>query len=143
MLKNMRSLISGNGLFLRLILKMFTKLVGAFILLTKLELLNKYFLFQKLMKNVTCFLKRILVNLLLLKNLAICILGWFKFLLNHSPERVLMLLFLCVYVMLDLRTLKIAFLIWLLLLLIYRLTIVLSTTLFAVFILNQKVLYDL
>ena len=42
-----------------LILKMFTKLVGLkilFILLTKLELLNKYFLFQKLMKNVV-FLK--------------------------------------------------------------------------------------
>ena len=114
MLKNMRSLIFRNGLFLRLILKMFTKLVGLkmlFILLTKLELLNKYFLFQKLMKNVACFLKRILVNLLLLKNSAICILGWFKFLLNHSPERVLMLLFSCVYVMLDLRTLKIAFLV--------------------------------
>ena len=50
---------------------MFTKLVGLkmlFILLTKLELLNKYFLFQKLVKNVACFLKRILVNLLLLKN---------------------------------------------------------------------------
>ena len=35
------------------------KLVGLkilFILLTKLKLLNKYFLFQKLMKNVACFL---------------------------------------------------------------------------------------
>ena len=31
--------------------------------------------------------------------------------INHSPERVLMLLFSCVYVMLDLRTLKIAFLV--------------------------------
>ena len=58
-----------------------------------------------------CFLKRILVNSLLLKNSAICILEWFKLLLNHSPERVLMLLFSCVYVMLDLRTLKIAFLV--------------------------------
>ena len=45
-----------------------------FILLIKLEQLNKYSLFQKLMKNVACLLKRILVNFLLLKNLAICIL---------------------------------------------------------------------
>ena len=90
------------------------KLVGLkmlFIFLTKLELLNKYFLFQEFMKNVACFLKRILVNFLLLKNSIICILEWFKLLLNHSPERVLMLLFSCVYVMLDLRTLKIAFLV--------------------------------
>ena len=77
----------------------------------KLELLNKYFLFPKLMKNAACFLKRILVNILLLKNSTICILEWFKLLLNHSPERELMLLFSCVYVMLDLRTLKIAFLV--------------------------------
>ena len=90
------------------------KLVGLkmlFIFLTKLELLNKYFLFQEFMKNVACFLKRILVNFLLLKNSIICILEWFKLLLNHSPERVLMLLFSCVYVMLDLRTLKLAFLV--------------------------------
>ena len=36
------------------------KLVGLkmlFIFLTKLELLNKYFLFQEFMKNVACFLK--------------------------------------------------------------------------------------
>ena len=77
----------------------------------KLGLLNKYSLFQKLMKNVACLLKRILVNFLLLKNSAICILEWFKLLLNHSPERELMLLFSCVYVMLDLRTLKIVFLV--------------------------------
>ena len=61
------------------------------------------------MKNVACFLRRILVNLLLLKNSVICILEWFKLLSNYSPERVLMLLFSCVYDMLDLRTLKIAF----------------------------------
>ena len=71
-------------------------LKAIFILLTKLGLLNKYSLFQKLMKNVACFLKEILMNLLLLKNSVICILEWFKLLLNHSPERVLMLLFLCV-----------------------------------------------
>ena len=82
-----------------------------FILLIKLEQLNKYSLFQKLMKNVACLLKRILVNFLLLKNSAICILVWFKLLLNLLPERALMLLFSCVYVMLDLRTLKIAFLV--------------------------------
>ena len=94
--------------------KLFIKLVllkVLFILLTKLELLNKYSLFQKLMKNVACFLKEILVNLLLLKNSVICILEWFKLPLNHSLERLLMLLFSCVYVMLDLRTLKITFLV--------------------------------
>ena len=79
-----------------------------FIMLIKLELLNKYSLFQKLMKNVARLLKRILVNFLLLKSSAIFILVWFKLLLNLSPERALMLLFSCVYVMLDLRTLKIA-----------------------------------
>ena len=36
---------------------------------------------------------------------------WFKLLLNLSPGRALMLLFSCVYMMLDLKTLKIAFLI--------------------------------
>ena len=36
---------------------------------------------------------------------------WFKLLLNISPGRALMLLFSFVYVMLDLRTLKIAFLV--------------------------------
>ena len=49
-----------NGTSLKLVLKLFTKLVGLkilFILLTKLELLNKHFLFPKLMKNVACFLK--------------------------------------------------------------------------------------
>ena len=79
-----------------------------FIMLIKLERLNKYSLFQKLMKNVACLLKRILVNFLLLKSSAIYILVWFKLLLNLSPERALMLLFSCVYAMLDLRTLKIA-----------------------------------
>ena len=67
-----------------------------FILLTKLELLNKYSLFLKFMKNAACFLKEILMNLLLLKNSVICILVWFKLPLNHSSERVLMLMFLCV-----------------------------------------------
>ena len=79
--------------------KLFIKLVllkVLFILLIKLKLLNKYSLFQKFMKNAACFLKEILVNLLLLKNSFICILVWFKLLLNHSPERVLMLLFSCV-----------------------------------------------
>ena len=85
LLKKMSFLISRNGISLKLILKLFIKLVGLkmlFILLTKLELLNKYFLFEKLMKNVACFLKRISVNLLLLKNSAICILVLFKFLLT-------------------------------------------------------------
>ena len=77
----------------------------------KVRTVEQIFLFQELMKNVACFLKRILVNLLLLKNSTICILEWYKLLLNHSPERVLMLLFSCVYMMLDLRTLKIAFLV--------------------------------
>ena len=59
----------------------------------KVKTLNKYFVFPKLMKNAVCFLKKILVNILLLKNSTICILEWFKLLLNHSPDRVLMLLF--------------------------------------------------
>ena len=107
-------LISRNGTSLKLILKLFIKLVllkVLFIMLTKLELLKKYSLFQKFMKHVACFLKEILVNLLLLKNAVICILEWLKLLLKHSLERVLMLLFSCVYKMLDLRTLKIAFLV--------------------------------
>ena len=68
--------ISRNGTSPKLILKLFTKLVGLkilFILLTKLELLNKHFLFQKLMKNIACFLKEILM-IFLLKNSIICIL---------------------------------------------------------------------
>ena len=40
----------------------------------KVRTVEQIFLFQELMKNVACFLKRILVNLLLLKNSAICIL---------------------------------------------------------------------
>ena len=51
--------------------------------------MNKYSLLLKLMKNATCFLKEILMNLLLLKNSVICILEWFKLPLNHSPEKVL------------------------------------------------------
>ena len=82
-----------------------------FIMLIKLELLNKYSLFQKLMKNVARLLKRILVNFLLLKSSAICILVWFKLLLNLLPERALMLQFSCVYVRLGLNILKIAFLV--------------------------------
>ena len=58
-----------------------------FILLTKLELLNKHFLFQELMKNVACFLKETLL-ISLLKNSVICILVWFKLLLNHLLENV-------------------------------------------------------
>ena len=113
LLKKMSFLISRIGIFPKLILKLFKELVGLkmlFILLIKLELLNKHFLFQKLMKNVVCFLKEILM-IFLLKNSVICILVWFKLLLNHSPEMVLMLLFLCVYEMLDLKSLLIAFLV--------------------------------
>ena len=69
---------------------------STFILLTKLELLNKFSLFREFMKNAVCLLKGILVTSLLLKNSVICILVWFKLLLNHLPERVLMLLFSCV-----------------------------------------------
>ena len=77
----------------------------------KVRTVEQIFSISKLMKNVACLLKRILVNFLLLKNSAICILVWFKLLLNLLPERALMLLFSCVYVMLDLNTLKIAFLV--------------------------------
>ena len=90
LLKIKSFLISRNEIFPKLILKLFTKLVGLkinSILLTKLELLNKHFLFQELMKNVACFLKRTLL-ILLLKNSAICILAWFKLLLNHLLEKV-------------------------------------------------------
>ena len=38
------------------------------------------------MKNVAYFLKEILMSSLL-KNSIICILAWFKLLLNHSPEK--------------------------------------------------------
>ena len=77
----------------------------------KVRTVEQIFSISKLMKNVACLLKRILVNFLLLKNSAICILVWFKLLLNLLPERALMLLFSCVYVMLDLNILKIAFLV--------------------------------
>ena len=102
-----------NGTSLKLVLKLFTKLVGLkilFILLTKLELLNKHFLFQKLMKNVACFLKEILM-ILLLKDSIIYILDLFKLLLNHSHGRVIMPLFSSVYEMLDLKSFLIAFLV--------------------------------
>ena len=58
--------------------------------------LNKFSLFREFMKNVVCSLKGILMTSLLLKNSVICILAWFKLLLNHLPERILMLLFSCV-----------------------------------------------
>ena len=90
-LKKMSFLISRNGISPKLILKLFIKLVGLktlFILHTKSELLNKHFLFQKLMKNAACFLKETLVNLLLLKNSVICILVLFKLPLNHLLEKV-------------------------------------------------------
>ena len=90
-LKKMSFLISRNGISPKLILKLFIKLVGLktlFILHTKSELLNKHFLFQKLMNNAACFLKETLVNLLLLKNSVICILVLFKLPLNHLLEKV-------------------------------------------------------
>ena len=40
-----------------------------------------------------CLFSKRNINELLQKNSVICILVWFKLLLNHSPERVLMLLF--------------------------------------------------
>ena len=62
----------------------------------KARIVEQIFSIQKFMKNDVCLLKGILVTSLLLKNSVICILVWFKLLLNHSPEKVLMLLFSCV-----------------------------------------------
>ena len=53
----------------------------------KVRTVEQTFLFQELMKNVSCFLREILVSLLL-KNSIICILVLFKLLLNHSLEKV-------------------------------------------------------
>ena len=60
-----------------------------------LERLSKHILFQELMKNVVCLIEEVLM-IFLLKNPVICILDWFKLLLNPLPENVLMLLCLCV-----------------------------------------------
>ena len=76
----------------------------------KVRTVEQTFSISKVHENVACFLKEILMSSLL-KNSVICILVWFKLLLNHSLERVLMLLFSCVYVVLDLKILKIAFLV--------------------------------
>ena len=62
----------------------------------KAKTVEQIFSISKVHENVVCSLKEILMNSLLLKNLIICILVWFKLLLNHLTERVLMLLFLCV-----------------------------------------------
>ena len=78
------SLISRNGIFLRLILSPCTGLTGLKILLVlniELDLLNKLSLFQEPMKNVACFLKEILM-ISLQKNSIIYILALFKLLLN-------------------------------------------------------------
>ena len=50
---------------------------------------------EELMKNVVCLIEEVLM-IFLLKNPVICILDWFKLLLNPLPEKVLMLLCLCV-----------------------------------------------
>ena len=76
----------------------------------KLRTVEQIFSISKTHEKCCLFSKKNIGEFLATKNSAICIFEWFKLLLNHSPERVLMLLFLCVYVMLDLRTLKIAFL---------------------------------
>ena len=54
---------------------------------TKLELTKTHSCKLQLMKNVACFLRKTLVNLLL-KNSVICILVLFKLLLNYSLENV-------------------------------------------------------
>ena len=77
----------------------------------KVRTVEQIFSISKTHEKCCLFTKRILVNFLFLKNSAICILEWFKLLSNLLPERALMLLFLCAYVMLDLNTLKIAFLV--------------------------------
>ena len=53
----------------------------------KARIVEQIFSISKLMKNVACFLREILVNLLLLKNSVICIFVWFKLLLNHLLEK--------------------------------------------------------
>ena len=77
----------------------------------KARTVEQIFSISRVHEKCCLFTKRNIVTSLLLKNSVICILVWFKLLLNHSPERVLMLLFSCVYVMLDLKILKIAFLV--------------------------------
>ena len=77
----------------------------------KVRTVEKIFSISKTHEKCCLFTKKNIVNFLLLKDSAIYILVWFKLLLNLLSERVLMLLFSCVYVMLDLNTLKIAFLV--------------------------------
>ena len=77
----------------------------------KVRTVEQIFSISKTHEKCCLFTKKNIVNFLLLKDSAIYILVWFKLLLNLLSERVLMLLFSCVYVMLDLNTLKIAFLV--------------------------------
>ena len=89
LLKKMSFQISRNGISLKLILKLFIKLVGLkmlFILLIKSELLNKHFLFPKLMKNAACFLKEILVNFIA-KKFSYLHIGLVQVSVNHSLEK--------------------------------------------------------
>ena len=74
----------------------------------KVRTVEQIFSISKTHEKCCLFTKKNYVNFSLLKNSAICIWVWFKLLLNLSPGRALMLLFSCVYVMLDLRILKIA-----------------------------------
>ena len=68
----------------------------------KVRTVEQTFSISRIHEKCCLFLKEILMSSLL-KNSVICILVWFKLLLNHSPNRVLMLMFSCVYVMRGLK----------------------------------------
>ena len=74
----------------------------------KVRIVEKIFFISKTQEKCCLFTEKNIGEFLASKKFRYLHIGM---LLNRSPERVLMLLFSCVYMMLDLRTLKIAFLV--------------------------------
>ena len=76
----------------------------------KVRTVEQTFSISKTHEKCCLFSKRN-INDFLAKKFSYLHIGFAQVAVNHSPERVLMFLFSCVYEMLDLRTLKIAFLV--------------------------------
>ena len=77
----------------------------------KVRTVEQIFSISKTHEKCCLFSKKNIGEYLASKKFNYLHIGMVQVAINHSPDRVLMLLLSCVYVMLDLRTLKIAFLV--------------------------------
>ena len=77
----------------------------------KVRTVEQIFSISKTHEKCCLFSKKNIGEYLASKKFNYLHIGMVQVAINHSPERVLMLLFSCVYMMLYLRTLKIAFLV--------------------------------